>query len=830
MAAPGAGAGAGKKQTNSFSTKPLYAFDLPLRVLQHLEVCESLSPLVSTYSYAAAGRQSSKISRESSDGADGTSCHVCPHSGRFPSVEEQRAHFRGDWHRFNVQLSLSGNADKVMSEAAFERATEDLDTASEDDASGGEADELQHAEHLDTVARLLATLSTNGNGSASDTENDTYDRDPRRTLDSSDSTRIWFESGPSAPQDAALPSMQLGVHRALFPDLLEEEAPQGYLQQSLRDMHAGRLSRRPGQGTGWVGKRLKSGNAADVGRSMQMNILDGEGYVPHLQLKSKEEAVDEDVDSGLSTAASDSEDGDPRSLALPSNPGADPPLRMWTVLMMGGGHFAAAVIALNPHVVITHSKKKGTVEEHSLIVLAHRTFHRYTTRRKQGGSQSAQDASGKFAKSAGAQLRRYGEESLKEEIKQMLDLPGWRSLIERSERVWVRAGKRSAKGTLWQWEGRGKASPLDAARTDGRLLSLPIQTRRPNLAEVLRCFFELSRVRVSHFSPEGLELKVAERQAADVEQKQRSARKRAAQEARRSKATQRLEVKSAARREREALTEQERSQRLRFERLAEMVVKGRVESLANFIEKYGFSVLDSSEGQAMSVDSLLPRWWRMQQAEGSKRSSTPLIPSTLLQLAAEGGDPDMVRFLLVEKHADPTRPVLPPPFPSNNDDDIEPSAPHRAAYDLCSTKAAREIFRRLMAEQPGWWNWAGTTAGGARVPSALTEEMADAKAAKVKDRRAALREKARERAAREGTEVPFSDTTTIEPQGQPTVAAGAACSSLRANVLGGKNQASRILKGMLDESSMTPEIRTRIEREKRARAAEERIKQQQQAP
>ena len=44
----------------------------------------------------------------------------------------------------------------------------------------------------------------------------------------------------------------------------------------------------------------------------------------------------------------------------------------------------------------------------------HRTFHSYTVRAGQGFSQSAQDGSGKHAKSAGANLRRYNELLYKE--------------------------------------------------------------------------------------------------------------------------------------------------------------------------------------------------------------------------------------------------------------------------------------------------------------------------------------------------------------------------------------------------------------------------------
>lgn len=44
--------------------------------------------------------------------------------------------------------------------------------------------------------------------------------------------------------------------------------------------------------------------------------------------------------------------------------------------------------------------------------IKHKTFHSYTVRAKQGGSQSSKDNSGRHAKSAGASLRRYNEQSL----------------------------------------------------------------------------------------------------------------------------------------------------------------------------------------------------------------------------------------------------------------------------------------------------------------------------------------------------------------------------------------------------------------------------------
>jgi len=61
---------------------------------------------------------------------------------------------------------------------------------------------------------------------------------------------------------------------------------------------------------------------------------------------------------------------------------------------MGSGNFTAAI--LNAKAEIIKSK----------------SLHRYTTRRKQGGGQAAQDNKNGNAQSAGAMLRRYNETEL----------------------------------------------------------------------------------------------------------------------------------------------------------------------------------------------------------------------------------------------------------------------------------------------------------------------------------------------------------------------------------------------------------------------------------
>ncbi len=102
----------------------------------------------------------------------------------------------------------------------------------------------------------------------------------------------------------------------------------------------------------------------------------------------------------------------------------------WAVIMTGGGHFSAA---------IWDSDGK---------MLKHKSFHRYTTRRKQGGSQAIADAGsgGSRIKSAGSNLRRYGEQALRQEVHQLLI--SWEEELLNVQCVFIRSSKRDKKVRL----------------------------------------------------------------------------------------------------------------------------------------------------------------------------------------------------------------------------------------------------------------------------------------------------------------------------------------------------------------------------------------------
>lgn len=135
--------------------------------------------------------------------------------------------------------------------------------------------------------------------------------------------------------------------------------------------------------------------------------------------------------------------------------------QQWTILMLGGGHFAGAVF-------------KGTEP------ILHKTFHCYTVRAGQGGSQSSKDSKsgGPQPKSAGASLRRYNEQALVQHVKSIVET--WKTEIDRSSLIIYRASGPYNRSVLF-----GGTTPL-LDRSSSKLRTIPFSTRRATFAEVKR--------------------------------------------------------------------------------------------------------------------------------------------------------------------------------------------------------------------------------------------------------------------------------------------------------------------------------------------------------
>lgn len=138
----------------------------------------------------------------------------------------------------------------------------------------------------------------------------------------------------------------------------------------------------------------------------------------------------------------------------------------WAVLLSGGGHFAA------------------TIFENGKVV-AHKTFHRYTVRAKQGKSQGSRDSRGNAPRSAGATLRRHNESALIQDVQELL--MSWTDHLKKCDLIFVRAPSYNQQMLF-----SGKSSPLN--RNDMRIRIVPFHTRRPTHNETRRVHEMLASV------------------------------------------------------------------------------------------------------------------------------------------------------------------------------------------------------------------------------------------------------------------------------------------------------------------------------------------------
>ncbi|RCK55103.1 Protein VMS1 [Candida viswanathii] len=159
------------------------------------------------------------------------------------------------------------------------------------------------------------------------------------------------------------------------------------------------------------------------------------------------------------------------------------------LFMIGGGHFAGAIVS--------HVKKntrgnapstKESLQEQAVDIIVSKTFHRYTTRRKQGGSQSASDNARGKANSAGSSIRRYNEQALIQEVRELLQ--EWKHHLDECTSIYIRANGASNRKILVGYEG----APIE--NKDDRLRSFPFTTKRATTHELKRAWVELMHLHV----------------------------------------------------------------------------------------------------------------------------------------------------------------------------------------------------------------------------------------------------------------------------------------------------------------------------------------------
>ncbi|QRW17078.1 cytoplasmic protein [Rhizoctonia solani] len=436
--------------------------------------------------------------------------------------------------------------------------------------------------------------------------------------------------------------------------------------------------------------------------------------------------------------------------------------RLWTMLATAGGHFAGLVVRVKiPRQAESSRNKKAAPE---MEIIKHKTFHRYTTRRKQGGSQSVNDNAKGPAKSAGAQLRRYGEQALREDIQGIL--AEWSEDVRKSELIFFRASVSNRK-MFWDWEN----APIK--KGDHRLRSFPFPTRRPTQAELMRCLVELTRVKVSHLSEDALRA---------LEESQRASIPKPKVPIAKAPVPEKPTKEKPA-----ALSKEEEAIRDKWTRLMDMIIKGRIDPLKTFWEK----------NPDITVNTMVPEW-----AQASDRGL-----STLLQVASAAGQEAVVRWLLEDQRADPTVPipsgaVAASAFPSASDSDrrhLEQPDKHERRTILQQIDLLEMLFEDV-----------------------LSPEMEAERDKKKNARRTNLRDKLREREKAREEQARAEELAAKEAEARERELAAQAKLSTPTTgpqKLGGSGGTS----GANSMAGLTPEMRAKIERERRARAAEARL-------
>ncbi|KAI0848202.1 hypothetical protein F5Y00DRAFT_239421 [Daldinia vernicosa] len=405
--------------------------------------------------------------------------------------------------------------------------------------------------------------------------------------------------------------------------------------------------------------------------------------------------------------------------------------------MIGGGHFAAMVVSLAPR-----QAKHGSVGplNREATVLAHKTFHRYTTRRKQGGSQSANDNAKGNAHSAGSSIRRYNEQALTDEVRLLLQ--EWKGLLDTAELLFIRATGSTNRRTLF---GPYEGQVLRA--NDPRIRGFPFSTRRATQNELMRSFIELTRLKVREIDP------------AQVSKTQEET----------STKTTSKPAKSTA----PKLTEEEETALLHTSQLQAFIRRSKLPALLSYLKSNDISAN-----------------FLFQPADSPQNYHAP----TPLHLAANQNSAPLVLGLLVKGAADPT---------------IE-NGEGKTAFELAGDRSTRDAFR-VARDELGEikWDWEA-----ARVPPAMKKEEAekrDERERKEDERKEAERRRAEEqRLKNEGPKVPDSNS---KGRGKSLLDSGTKKSA--------QEKREEEVRGL------TPEQRMKLDRERRARAAEERLRRMQ---
>ncbi|GAO14843.1 hypothetical protein UVI_02005700 [Ustilaginoidea virens] len=651
-------------------------YDLPSKVLDSLTAREDSGTALLGTEEATPSPSGKGLDRHASPVetvVGSLACSLCRQA--FASLPDQRSHLKSDFHHYNLKLKTRNQ--KPVSEQEFEKLVGDLDES----------------------------LS----GSASEDSDDDDDDD-----DDGNDNNDNDNDNHHGKQDSVLATLL--KRQARLADQDKRATPNHGAQKEGSEDAGSERRRRAKPLLIWFHSPLLPEHSC---------------FGMYSALLTDEQQRESDAVEVLRRKQLE-----PVSPSRPAKDGGIGPLAAYKgphvfLCMIGGGHFAAMVVSLAPR-----ASKGNTAMNREATVLAHKTFHRYTTRRKQGGSQSANDNAKGAAHSAGSTLRRYNEQALVDEVRALLR--DWKGLLDTSELLFIRATGNANRRTLFgPYEGQ-VLQPKDI-----RLRGFPFSTRRPTQNELMRSFVELTRLKVREVQPPQVK-----------EAKEEPSKPAPSRSGRPSQAKAQL-------------SEEEETALLHTSQLQGFIRRSKVPALLSYLQNNN-----------LSAD------FEFQPRDQNHHAPRPL------HLAASQNSAPLVLGLLTKGGADPTV--------ENGDG--------KTAFELAGDRGTRDAFRVGRSELgEARWDW-----DGARVPAAMTKAESlqrDQREKAEGERREAERRRAEEERLR--LEATPPQEVGEKPKGTALLKSMAKSpEQLREEELRG----------------LSPEMRMGLERERRARAAEERLR------
>nr|CDJ90413.1 SEC7 and Pleckstrin homology and Ankyrin domain containing protein [Haemonchus contortus] len=351
------------------------------------------------------------------------------------------------------------------------------------------------------------------------------------------------------------------------------------------------------------------------------------------------------------------------------------------IFLLAGGHFAA-----------------GIFKDDKLV--AHKAFHRYVIRAKQGGVQSSKDKEKGTIHSAGAALRRYNERALAQDIVKVLET--WSKLLDSTPLIFIRCAS-FQRVIFHDIDGSG----FD--RKDPRLRTIPFETKRPLLEEVRRTWERLGSVTCHGLLKDFLAERSKRKQKAKTLLKKKRTETRWRVDPYDEEKTPPRERKTDHLKPVVPVEEQQHE-------------ADRWPTLNKTTRRELYSMV--KENKEDTLAALICGCNKEEQKEITDYLSTNRFSAdngTFLHLAARSGADRVLQYLL-ETGCDPS---------IKDDNDLVP-------YALSANKSIKQVFIRFRSENPKRWDWIRC-----HIPEPI--QLTDEQLAKLSEKKKEKKQKQKEK-------------------------------------------------------------------------------------